>query len=177
MAATLQAKIGTGSSVSWASAEGGATFNLADSLTDTTTPISVPTATGTVFSWIKNFALHVTGTGSTAITNRNVYTDIALRTGLKLHFKDVAVASYVQAASGNRPSSSGSDGATPATYTAVTTSAQLYDNTSVSTGSTGVNGDMCVMVLGVDSTYSAGAGTAITLGSSATNIKLQYDES
>lgn len=171
-AATVQAQGGTGSSVSWANAEGGICFDLADSLTDTTTPIAVPTSTGTVFSWIKNLALAVTGTGTTSMTNRTIKMSGSPSTGLALFFKDVAQASYAQAASGNRPSSSGSNGATPAGYTAMTTSAQQWDNTSHSTGSTGPNGDMAVVVLGVDNTYAGGPGTAISLP----NLVLAYDE-
>lgn len=170
-AATCQAQAGTGSSVSWANAEGGVTFNLADSIT-ATTAISVPTSTGTVFSWIKNLAIAVTVTGTTNINNRTVKMGSSPSTGLALFFKDVAQASYAQAASGNRPSSSGSNGATPAGYTACTTSAQQWDNTSTATSSTGPKGDMCVMVLGVDNTYVGGAGSAIALP----NIVLQYDE-
>ena len=170
-AATVQGQIGTGSSVSWASAEGGITFNLADSATSTT-PIAIPTATGTNFSWIKNLVLAVTSTGTTTISNRNIYYSGSLTTGLKLHWKDVAVSSYAQAASGNRPSSSGSNGATPAGYTTMTSSPAQYDNTSVATSSTGPNGDMCVVVLGVDNSYVSGPGSAISLPS----IILQYDE-
>lgn len=172
-AATCQGQIGTGASVSWANAEGGICFDLADSATDTTTPIAVPTATGTVFSWIKNLVLAVTGTGTTTISNRNIYESGAPSTGLALFWKDVAVASYAQAASGNRPASSGSNGATPAGYTAMTASPAVYDNTSHSSGSTGPNGDMAVVVLGVDHSYVGGPGTAIALPS----MLLQYDES
>ena len=171
MGATCQVQIGTGASVSWASAEGGVTFNLADSATSTT-PVAVPTSTGTVFSWIKNLVLAVTGTGSTNISNRNIYMGSSPSTGLQLFWQAVAVASYAQAASGNRPTSSGSNGATPSGYTLMTTSAVQYDNTSVSTGSTGPNGKMAVCVLGVDHTYVGGAGNAITLP----NIVIQYDE-
>lgn len=171
-AAVVQARIATGPSITYANAEGGAVFNLADSLTDTTTPVSIPTATGTVFSWIKNFVLYVTSTGTTAITNRTIKMSTSATSGLALFFKDVAVASYAQAASGNRPSSSGSNGATPAGYTAMTTSAQQYDNASASTGSTGANGDLAVCVLGVDNGYSGGPGSAISLP----NIVFGYDE-
>jgi len=171
-AAVVQAQAGTGASVSWANAESGVKFNLADSITDTTTPISVPTATGTVFSWLKNLALAVTSTGTTAMTNRRVAMSGALPTGLSLWFKDVAQASYAQAASGNRPTASGSNGATPSGYTAVTTSNQQWDNTSHATSGSGPNGDMCVMVMGVDNTYTGGAGNAVSLG----NILLTYDE-
>lgn len=170
-AATCQAQAGTGASITLANAEGGVTFNLADSITSTT-PVSVPTSTGTNFSWIKNLVLAVTGTGTTNITNRTIAMGSSPTTGLKLHFKDVAVASYVQSASGNRPSASGSNGATPAGYTVMTTSAQQYDNTSVATSGTGANGDLAVCVLGVGNDYVGGAGSAIALP----NILLAYDE-
>jgi hypothetical protein len=170
-AATCQGQAGTGSSVSWANAEGGVTFNLADSITSTT-PIAIPTATGTNFSWIKNLAIAVTVTGTTAMTNRTIKTSGSLSTGLQLFWKAVAVASYAQAASGNRPSSSGSNGATPASYTLMTTTATQYDNTSVATSSTGPSGSMAVCVLGVDNSYVGGAGNAISLG----NIIVAYDE-
>jgi hypothetical protein len=171
-AATVQAQIGTGGSISLANAEGGITFQLADSATATTPPVSVPTATGTNYSWIKNLVLAVTGTGTTNITNRTIAMGSSPTTGLKLHFKDVAVASYAQAASGNRPTASGSNGATPAGYTAMTTSAQQYDNTSVATSGTGANGDLAVCVAGIDNSYVGGAGSAISLPT----INLAYDE-
>lgn len=170
-AATVQARIGTGSSVSWASAEGGVSFSLDDSATGTT-PIQIPTATGTNYSWIRNLALYVTATGTTTINNRTIAISSSLSTGLKLHWKTVAVASYAQAASGNRPSSSGSNGATPSGYTAMTTSAAQYDNTSVATSSTGVNGDMAVCVHGVDNSYAGAPGSSISLNS----IIMGYDE-
>lgn len=171
-AATCQAQIGTGSSVSWANVETGCTFNLADSATNTSTPIAVPTATGTNFSWIKNFAIAVTVTGTTSMTNRTIKMGSSPSTGLALFWKDVAQASYAQAASGNRPTASGSNGATPSGYTAMTTSTQQWDNTSHATSSTGPNGDMVVCVLGVDNTYVGGAGNAIALP----NIVVSYDE-
>lgn len=170
-AATVQARIGTGSSVSWANAETGIKWNLEDTQTGTT-PIQIPTSTGTNYSWIKNLVLYVTATGTTTISNRRVSMGSSPATGLKLHWKDVAVASYAQAASGNRPASAGTDGATPSGYTNMTTTAAQYDNTSVATSSTGANGDMCVVVLGVDSTYAGGPGSAQAVPS----IVLTYDE-
>lgn len=170
-ASTCQAQAGTGATVSWASAEGGVTFNLADSIT-ATTPIAIPTTTGTVYSWIKNLALSVTATGTTNISNRRINMSASPSTGLALYYKAVAVASYAQAASGNRPTASGSNGATPAGYTAMTTSAVQYDNSSVATSSTGPNGSMAVCVIGVDNTYAGGPGNAISLPS----IILTYDE-
>lgn len=171
-AATCQGQIGTGGTVSWANAEGGIVFNLADSATDTTTPIAIPTSTGTNFSWIKNLVLDVTATGTTAITNRTIKMSTSPATGLALFYQAVAVASYAQAASGNRPTASGSNGATPASYTAMTTSAVTYDAASVATSSTGPNGKMAVCVLGVDNTFVGGPGSATALPS----IVLGYDE-
>lgn len=170
-AATVLAEAGTGAAVSWATAEGGVTWNLADSITSTA-PVSIPTATGTNFSWIKNLVLCVTVAGTTSFTNRTVKMSGSLSTGLALFWKDVAVASYAQAASGNRPASSGSNGATPAGYTAMTTTAQQWDNTSHASSSTGPNGDMCVIVAAVDFTYVGGAGSAISMN----NVILSYDE-
>jgi hypothetical protein len=170
-AATCQGRIGTGATVSWANAETGIKFNLEDTATGTT-PIAIPTSTGTVFSWIKNLVLYVTATGTTTINNRKISQSGATSTGLQLFWKDVAVASYAQAASGNRPSSSGSNGATPSGYTLMTTTATQYDNTSVATSSTGANGDMAVIVLGVDNSFSGGPGSATSLPS----IILTYDE-
>jgi hypothetical protein len=170
-AATVQGQAGTGASVSWANAETGVTFNLADSIT-ATTPIAIPTTTGTNFSWLKNLVTAVTVAGTTTMSNRTVKMGSSPSTGLALFWKAVAVASYAQAASGNRPASSGSNGATPVGYTLMTTSAVQYDNTSVATSSTGPNGSMAVCVLGVDNTYVGGAGTAIALP----NIVLSYDE-
>lgn len=171
MGATCQARLGTGSSVSWANAETGIKFNRSDLQTDTT-PIPIPTSTGTNFSWIKNLVLYVTGTGSTTINNRKISQSGSISTGLALYWKDVAVASYVQAASGNMPSPSGSNGATPSGYTLMSATPAQYDNTSVSTGSTGPNGDMCVTVLGIDNSFSGGPGNATSLPS----IIITYDE-
>lgn len=170
-AATVQGQIGTGASVSWANAEGGIKFNLEDTISGTT-PIAIPTATGTNFSWLKNLVLSVTVAGTTNITNRTVKMSGAASTGLALFWKAVAVASYAQAASGNRPTASGSNGATPAGYTSMTTSAVQYDNTSVATSGTGPNGSMAVCVMACDNLYVGGAGSAITLPS----ITLSYDE-
>lgn len=171
-ASTCQAQIGTGATVSWASAEGGIVFQLADSATATTPPIPIPTSTGENFSWIKNLVLSVTATGTTTISNRSVYYSGSISTGLALFWEAVAVASYAQASSGNQPAASGSNGATPSGYTAMTSSAVVYDSTGVSSGSTGPNGKMAVVVLGVSGNYSGGAGSSISLPS----IILQYNE-
>jgi hypothetical protein len=172
MAATCQGQLGTGATVSWANAEGGIKWNLADSGSDTTTPIAIPTATGTNYSWIKNLVIAVTGTGATTLSNRTIKMSGSPTTGLTLHWKAVSVASYAQSASGNRPASAGTNGATPSGYTLMTTSAVQYDNTSVSSGSTGPNGSMAVCVFGVDFSYAGGPGTNISVPS----VVLSYDE-
>ncbi len=171
-AATVLAEIGTGGTVSWATAEGGIKWNRADSATDTTTPIPVPTTTGTNYSWIKNLVLYVTVAGTTNMSNRKIYLATSPATGLTFSFKNVAVASYAQAASGNMPAAGGTDGATPSGYTAMTTTAQTWDATSTATSSTGPNGGMVVCVAGLDSTYAGGPGT----NNAAPSLKLQYDE-
>ena len=171
-AATCQAQAGTGASITLANAEGGVTFNLADSITDTTTPVAIPTATGTVFSWIKNLVLAVTVAGTTAITNRRISQSGAPATGLQLFWKAVTVASYAQAATGNRPASSGSNGATPAGYTLMTTTPAVYDAASVATSGTGANGGMAVCCIGVDFSFAGGPGSATALPS----IIETYDE-
>lgn len=170
-AATCQGQCGTGASVSWANAETGTKFNREDSLAGTT-PIPIPTATGTNFSWIKNLVLAVTVTGTTNITNRRISMSAATATGLQLFWKLVAVASYAQAAVGNMPAASGSNGNTPAGYTLMTTSPVQYDNASVATSSTGPNGGMAVCVMGVDFTYVGGPGNAVALPS----LIITYDE-
>lgn len=181
MPATVQAQIGTGASVSWASAEGGIKFNREDTATGVTGTIAVPTATGTGFSWRKVFALAVTGTSTTSISNRKVSQSGAPATGLALWYRSYAVASYAQAASGNMPPAQGSNGATPAvtslpaapgTYTALTTTATVYDSATVATSGSGPNGQLVEVVLGVDNLYTGGAGSAIALP----NILLTYDE-
>jgi len=170
-AATVQARIGTGASITYANAETGAGYSREDSLAGTT-PVPIPTTTGTNFSWIKSFVLYVTATGTTTMSNRRVNMGSSPAIGLALFFKDVAVASYAQAASGNKPADSGSNGNTPSGYTAMTTSTQQWDNTSVATSSTGANGDLVVTACGVDNTFVGGPGSATALPS----IVCSYDE-
>ncbi len=170
-AATCQWQCGTGSSVTWANAEGGVKFSREDSITGAT-PVPIPTVTGTRFSWIKNFVLAVTVAGTTNISNRNISMSGATATGLQLFWQAVALASYTQAAVGNQPADSASNGATPAGYTLMTTSVAQYDNTSVASSGTGPNGKMAVCCLGVDHTFVGGPGSATALPS----LILSYDE-
>lgn len=150
-------------------AETGIKFNREDTQTGTTSPVPIPTATGTNYSWIKLLALEVTGAAATTLSNRKVALASSPTTGLKVHFKYAAA--YAQPASGSMPSASGSNGAVPATYTEVTTTPQTYDSASVSGNSTGRNGGFCQLVLGVDYSYAGGGGQA-----TLPNILLSYDE-
>ena len=179
MPATMQAQNATGAGPTWANAEGGAKFNREDTLAGTT-PIPVPTATGTNFSWRKYFVLAVTATSTTSITNRRVNGASAPATGLNLWYRSYAVASYAQAASGNMPAADGANGATPAVsgtpatpaYAALPTTATQYDNASVATSATGPNGQLIEVVLGVDNLYVSGANSNVALP----NLILTFDE-
>lgn len=174
-AAVTQLQIGTGAGPTWgvggASAEGGIKFNREDTATGTT-PVPIPTATGTNYSWYKTLALAVTGAGTTTISNRKVYTSGAPTTGLYLFYK--AVGAYTQATSGNAPGDSGSQGATPSTYSTVPTaqgSAATWDANGVASNA-GANGQFIQLVCGVGNNYVSGAGNAIALP----DFKFQYDE-
>lgn len=171
MAATVQVQIATGATATYANAETGIVFNREDTLAGTT-PIPIPTSTGTNYSWIKNLCLSVTATSTTTISNRAIAMASTPTTGLTMDFKSLAVASYAQAAAGNMPAAAGANGAVPSTYTAMTTANQIWDATSVSTGSTGVNGNLVVCVMGVDFSYTGGAGASIV----APTLNFSYNE-
>lgn len=169
MGATVQAQIATGAGPSLANAEGGIVYNRVDTIAGTT-PIPIPTATGTHFSYLKWLALVVTGTAATSISNRRIELATAIATGLNHWFQDNAT--YAQATGVNQPADAGTNGATPAGFTKTTTAYQLWDNTSVSAGSTGRSGDYCETVLGVDFLFVGGAGSATALPT----LNLEYDE-
>lgn len=137
-----------------------------------------PTATGTAFSWLKQFALEVTTQGGTTIGTLQVKMAQALTSGLTIGF--LGHATYVDPTSGGGISDSGSNGAVPSGYAAVTTSYQTYDSdTGISTnGTTPFRvGDFCRIVAGVDNTYAGGAGSAISMVASGTqDILFQYTE-
>ncbi len=152
-----------------------------DDTTISTTAITIPSSTGSNYSWYKMLALYVTTAGTTNVTNRKIYYDastpVSMPTGLKFFFKQIAKASYVQATDANRPADvgtvNGSDPTTPSTYTAMSTTAQTYDSASEAT-STGNsrNGGFAQTILGVASTYTGGANSALSLP----NLHLVYDE-
>ncbi len=173
-AAVVRASTGHGAGPTLATAESGIKLNRSDDEA-TTSPIPIPTTNPYCnYSWIKPLCLEVTTAGTTNISNRCIYQASTPTTGLKYHWMNQPT--YRQPASGNMPAGTGTRGATPASYTAMTGSAAQWDNTSVSTASTGRSGNFVEVVLGVDDNnsggYTGGAGTAITLP----NVLLQYDE-
>jgi hypothetical protein len=159
------------------SAESGFKFNKADSLSGTT-PVVKPTATGTNFSWLKQFALEVTTQAATTIGTLQVKMAQALSTGLTIGF--LGSGTYADPTSGGSISDSGSNGAVPSGYAAVTTSYQTYDSaTGISTTGTAPFrvGNFCRIVAGVDNTYAGGAGSALSMVASGTqDILIQYTE-
>lgn len=164
----------TGASYAGVTAEGGIKFNRDDTLTGTT-PIPIPTATGTNFSWLKNLALDVTTVGTTNISNRRIYLGSAPASGLNVFYKSVATGSYAQAAVGNLPAAGGTNGATPSGYTALATSlggSTAYDASSVASSTLGVNGTLAVVVAGVDFSFAGGPGSATALPT----LNITYDE-
>lgn len=174
--ATLRADYygASGSEPAGSTAETGIVFNREDSKTGTT-PIPIPTSTGTNYSWRKNLALNVTGAGATTISNRRVYLSALPSTGLSLFWK--ASNTYTQSSSADAPSDVTSGNAvTPSTYSALTATtlgtAQVWDNASVSAGSTGRNGQFLVLLLGVGANFAGGAGS----GTALPTVNLAYDE-
>lgn len=172
MASVLRISTWTGAANSagaGASAEGGIKYNRQNSLTGTT-PIPIPTATGTAFSWPKFLGLEVTTDGSTAISNRGIKMNSAIATGMHLWFK--ATATYTTPAA-VADTDSASNGATPSGYTEVTTSNQTYHAASVNSNTgTAVNGQYLVTALGVDNLYTGGASSAAAVPTHT----VQYDE-
>lgn len=172
MASTVRVSIWTGGANTpgaGASAEGGIKFNRANSLAGTT-PIPIPTATGTAFSWPKYLGLEVTSDGSTTLSNRGVKMAAGIATGLGMFWQ--AFTSYTTPAA-PADTDSGSNGATPSGYTAMTTSNATYDATGVaSTTGTAVNGKYCAVALGVSNTYAGGASSAAAVPT----LTFQYDE-
>jgi hypothetical protein len=169
-AAVVQLQVATGAGPTLGSGEGGFKYNREDTISGTT-PIPIPTATGSNYSWLKWLALAVTTSGTTSMSNRRIQLSATETSGLGIFF--LGNATYAQATSANMPAASGSNGpATPATFTRATTATQVYDSASVSTGSTGKNGNYCETSLGVDFTYAGGAGNAIALP----DVRLIYDE-
>jgi hypothetical protein len=171
MAAVVQAQQGTSTGPTLASAEGGVKFTKDDAINSGTTPVNIPSATGTNYSWKKSFALVVTsGGGSTNLSNRKVKVASTPTTGLHLYFHDQPT--YAQAGSGDFTDSVASNNAVPSTYTEITTTLQTWHAGSAAATNSTRNGDWVEVALGCGSDYAGGAGSAIALP----NIQCQYDE-
>lgn len=171
MAATVEFRYFSGASIgSGASAESGFKFNREDTISGTT-PVPIPTATGTNYSFYKVMGLYVTATGGT-LSNYTIKANSAQPTGIYLYFKAVAAASYVQAATGNQVAAGGTNGAVPATYTLMTTTAQQWDATGASAGTTGQKGLTVWLLLGVGYDYVSGGNSNLALS----NMTVTYDE-
>ena len=180
MSATLQAQYFGASATlpAGVNAESGVSFNIEDTQSGTT-PISIPTSAAVNFSYLKVVQLAVTATSTTTISNRTIRASNAMPTGLGLHWKTDTQAnwgtSFNQQSGSKAPTNTlGTNNAAtaPAGYTAVTTSAVQYDNTSQPSSSLGIGSALLLaLVLACDATYGGGPG-ATSLGS----VILAYTE-
>jgi hypothetical protein len=172
-AAVVQAKINTGTGPTVSNAEAGIGFGLADAVDAGSSPVTKPTSPGTNYSYYKTLHLGVDTAGTTTISDRKIRMASTPATGLYLFFKDGGT-TYTQATSSNKPpDDSGTNGAVPSGYTAMSTSFQTWDATAVSSGTTGRNGNYVIVVFGVGNNYTGSPGPAVSLP----NIELQYLES
>jgi hypothetical protein len=172
MAATVRLSYASSTGPTLASAEGGIKYNREETLNGTTAPVPRPTATGTAFSYSKPFRLEVTGTDATNLSNLRLhYSGAAPATGLALWYRDDGTT--YQRGNALAAADSGSNGATPAGYSAMPSSPTQYDSGSYSAGTTGGKGDYFSTALGVSNNYAGGAGSAIALP----DLVVTYDES
>jgi hypothetical protein len=170
-AATVRLYVATGAGPTLANGEAGFCFSREDTVSGTT-PVPVPSTTGTNYSWLKWILLNVTVAGTTSITNRRVQLSTTETAGLAIFFRGTAT--YAQATSGNMPPASALNGpAIPTTFARANSTQQVYDAASVATSGTGRNGQYCELVAAVDSTFAGADGTAIPMP----DIRLVYDES
>lgn len=163
MAASMKVYLSTGATEAGAraSAESGIKFNRADSQSGTTA-IPIPTSTGTNYSWYKSMYLYcdsATGAGTT-ISALGIKLGSSPATGLSVVYKNVTD-SYTQATDVlAADASGGSPPATPATYTAATTSNVEYDGTGGTSTNGARLGDILQVGLAVGSNYAGGGGSA-----------------
>jgi hypothetical protein len=163
-------------------------FNKSDDITTTTTPISVPTAAGTNYSFLKYLGIYVTVAAATTLTNLSIALIAALTTGFGLFGLGVASASYVQAGTGaavmtdNATTDVTASGTAPnilATLsTRLSTTPFVYDATGGSANVTNqLVGKLCAVVLGVGNSYVGGGGAVFIGAASGTSgVVLAYDE-
>lgn len=172
-AATVQLRVYTGVTTGAVNGEAGFTYSREDSLSGTT-PVPIPTATGTNYSWLKWLALAVVSSGTTSMSNRRIQLSSAETSGLGVFFASTGTPTYVSASSGNMLASAATNGpTTPGGWSrASPSSAIAYDAVSTPTSATGRNGQFLPTSVGVDSSYAGGAGSAVPLP----DIRLIYDE-
>lgn len=182
MAAVVNVYCATGAGPTYATAEGGVLkFGLDDTITSST-PVPIPTALGTNFSWQKNLRLYcVSGGGSTSLLNRKAYLSGAVSDAhCGVYYLTTFTSTYTQAnttqgtAAGNRPASTGAALAAPTNFTAMPTSsgaAVTVDSSTIAATNATANGNLLTLVIGVDNSFAAGAGAF-----SLPNIMVQYDE-
>ena len=171
MAAVVRLSYASGAGPSLTSAETGIKYNREETLAGTTAPIPRPVATGTAFSYSKAFRLEVTTSDATSLSNlRLQYSGSAPATGLALWYRDDATT--YQRPNALAAADSGTNGSTPAGYTAMPASPTSYDAGSYSASTTGAKGDYFSTALGVSNNYAGGAGSAIALP----DLVVTYDE-
>jgi hypothetical protein len=178
-AATVRASWYGGASTEPAgvTAETGVTLNRSDAQTGTT-PLPIPTVTGSNYTWVQQLALEVTSAASpnTTLSNATFKISATLATGLLVFF--AGNATFLNQTGGTAGpadvgTENGSAPTTPASYTVSTTTAQQWDamGTTNNGGSTGRKSTFLRLVLGVASGYAGSPGST-SLG----NGILSYDE-
>lgn len=180
MPATVRIAYASGAGPALANGESGVVLSRTEAQAPASgvAPVPIPNSPGTNYSWPMVIVLEVTATSTTTISNRQIYGNGAGAANTRLWWG--ALAAYRQAAVGLKPPDVGTQPLTtptptgagaPASYAQVTTTPTLYDNTGVSTGSTGANGAFVELVAGVDSNYTGGSGRP-SLGT----LSISYDE-
>lgn len=180
MAATVRAFAATGAGPTNTlidSVGGTALIFGTDDAVQSAAAVNIPTAAGTIYSWLKNLMLATTDTvaSGTTISNRKISMAGAPTAGFTLHWK-ANTGAYAQASGANMPAANGTtNDAVPATYTQMTTTPAVYDATGVAGGSVNPtkNGAYCLVVLGVSNLYTGGANANAALP----NLVFTYDES
>lgn len=173
-AATVRASwFGTTSSEpAGVTAETGVILIRTDAEASSTPPVTVPTTTGSSYSWVQQLALEVLVAASpaTTLSNATIKLSAPLATGLAVFFKSNAA--FLDQTGGTQgPPDVATENAgapsTPSGYTLVTTVAQVWDamGTPNNGGSLGRKSTFLDLVLGVASGYTGSPGSiALTNG-------------
>lgn len=156
---------GSGVEPAGVNAETGIVLSLSDAQAPAVgvSPITVPATTGTNFSWIMLLALKIISPSAVFVSNRRIAFASAPASGSAIFFANQPT--YRDPSLNNKPADSVVAGATPAvtgagapaSYTAITTTPQLWDNTSHVSG-VGRNGNFVELIGAVDNTYLGGPG-------------------